>query len=222
MDLSSRKRTGAFIPRQGSLSGTFGTWLISEADTRDDPKRLISLAGQIRPLIRNRIDQELRKSLREITEELSNVFYDASHGRTRASEDSVEGVPGSHVIWEFPISNKPITVNGKILRLGTVAVAYEFPVESKVTASELKPEEREKFLRERAKFFLDFLKGSLLKGDTIDRIADDLTYKFYNGEPGKVTPTLLWVGKITADNGKRMMGRVVVAHRLLGSKEPEV
>ncbi len=201
------------------MAGSFGSWLISEADdsVRDDPKQLISLAGQIRPLIKEKITTELRKNLKEISSELANVFSQVFYGKSRADQKTaMPQLPNSKRVWEFPISSRPISVDGNSLNLGHVILGYQFPEEGgvQVTPTESKPGEQEKFLRDRAKFFIDFLRSNLLSDVTINKMSDDITYKYHLGRTAEVPTTYLWSGKITSNKGKRLLGRILVAHRI--------
>ncbi len=203
-------------------SGAFREWLNEGvAIAIDDEKKLIALAGRIRPIIKERIHEELSKNIKEIANELTLAFYHAFYGKPGKRGEA-------QTVWEFSLSPKAIAINDERVHLGSAVIAYQLPVsEKQYREPDLTQQEKEKFIRDRSKLFMDFIRNTVLNDATLDEIADDFVQRIHKavgdttqleGDKAKI----LWRGNITGGQRKRDFGRILLALRLPPDQEREL
>lgn len=189
------------------------TWLESH-----EKKNLIAFAGLIKPLISKTLQEELKKNLKAISEQLTENFFAAYYGKLRESNQAA-------TIWEFSLSPAPITFNGKRLRIGQAVLAYQLPKEA--AGLKLSPpttQEKEKFIRQREKFFVDYLKEKVLSNEALEEISTLLTETIHDAieEPGTTIGNqakVVWSLPVTSGKGKRKHGRMLLALKLPAIQE---
>jgi len=191
----------------------FKEWIYSEnTATAPDTKRLIALAGRVRPIIRDRIQNELSKNIKEIAEEITKSFYHAFYGKGGKTGEA-------KTLWEFSLSPKPIAFHDERIQIGSAIIAYQLPSNEKdYREPDLTQEEKDKFLKARVNFFVDFLKNTVLAETSLDQITDDFVERIYSSAQDEeligTQARILWSGAITGGSTSKDLGRILLALRL--------
>lgn len=194
------------------MTHIFREWL----ESTDNQKELVSFAGRIRPIILQTLKENISKNTKEIAQELTLSFFKAFFGAAREGDQAKR-------VWEFPLSSKPIPFKGKDLWVGSCVLAYQLPSPGSNPGVKRGPEpvqeEKDKFVREKEKYFTEFLKNVVLADKTLEELSDTFTHHVYGAISNQTTlegpkAKVLWRGNITSDGGKWKMGQVVLAHRL--------